>query len=290
MAPVMSDPTERRLRAARPAAADVPADAADRPEARALLEAARTRPVPAPRRGRRVAGGLVLAGGAAAVALAIGLPGSKPEARANPLALAIHWFAPAPGTVLHVRSTLASGRDTMGQEYWQSVDHPEQQRTIGAQDGIVGEAASDGIYDAARDTVYVNVPSGGEPDGGGEASAVDPNVAQVRAALEHGDARVLGREQHAGRDAYAIAVDPDVRGEAAKPVRWTLWIAADDGAPLELRIDNGPDTPAIETTTWQAYDLLRDAPLTVRAAHPDARVVRDADQYAAAQGRLYPHG
>ena len=282
MAPVMSDLAERRLRAARPTAADVPDDAAERAAGIAVRDAARAAVVGparvAPRRGARWAvRALALGAAAAAVAVAIGLPGSKSgpqNAAASPLALAVHWFAPAPGTVLHVRSTLASRApdghvDALRQEYWQSSDHPDAIRTIGLQDGVRGKQTSDGLYDAAADTIYVNVPpsaderaarlkesidkkiaaakaSGagaeviarlrsderkvlrGEVDDPGAGVAGDPLIAQVRAALEHGDARVVGHGPHAGRDAYAIALDLDLRdgARAAKPVRWTLWIAA----------------------------------------------------------------
>jgi hypothetical protein len=77
-------------------------------------------------------------------------------------------------------------------------------------------------------------------------------------------------------------------------VRWTLLIATVDGRPLELRSDNGPGTPALETTTWQTYELLRGSAgeqlVSVRGAHPGARVVRDPDAYEAATRRLFAKG
>jgi len=75
-------------------------------------------------------------------------------------------------------------------------------------------------------------------------------------------------------------------------VRWTLWTAADDGRPLELRIDAGGWTRKRETVTWDVYELLsgpeHDQLVTVRGAHPSARVVRNAAAQQAAIERLFP--
>jgi hypothetical protein len=77
-------------------------------------------------------------------------------------------------------------------------------------------------------------------------------------------------------------------------VRWTVWTAASDGRPLELRIDSGAGTNAVEVTRWSTYEALSgnraDALLTLTAAHPGARVVRDRSAYEAATERLYPNG
>ena len=154
MATLVTDPTERRLRAARPEAADVAADAADRPEAAAIRAAARTRQPSALSVGavatRRPARRLMLRTGAVAALVALlvivlGSPGSgsgPEEAVARPIALAINWFDPPAGTILHVRRTrtgdasgytrterpATGGTSTTRQEYWQSVDDPEKSR------------------------------------------------------------------------------------------------------------------------------------------------------------------
>jgi hypothetical protein len=378
MAPLVNDPIERRLRAGRPDAADVPADAADGPEAAAIRAAARTRPpsalsagaAPSPRRGRR----LVLRTSAVvavvtALAVVLGWPGSQSgpqEAVARPIALAIHWFDPQPGTILHVRSThtgdaagfertgvAAGGPDeTTHQEHWQSVDHPSKARTISELDGRRAEVGSDGIYDPGTDTVYLNVPpsedkptkmkdvaparkrfeapaegtdkpgarkssadkpgadkpaaanetqpatgtdkqAAGKPGGPDESQpAADPTLGKIRSILEHGDARVVRQPGDHGDETYSIDLprEPDPPGGHA--VRWTLRIAA-DGRPLELRIDSGDGTAPLETITWDTYEVVPagsdlDRLTTVRGAHPDATVVRDADALDAAAGRLFP--
>lgn len=75
---------------------------------------------------------------------------------------------------------------------------------------------------------------------------------------------------------------------------WTLWTAAADGRPLELRVDSGPGTRIEETTRWTVYEVVlgddADALLTLKGAHPDAKVVRNPDAYEAAMSRLYPKG
>jgi hypothetical protein len=169
MPPVMTDPVERRLRRARPDAADVPPDAAEMPQARELLLRVRASQ-PAPARQRRI--GLRTAAVAVAVTAAIvfvtGVPGShstRQDALARPLALAVRWFDSSPGTVLHARSTLTShtpdaGASVLVQETWQSVDDPASARIASVQDGVRAESAHDGIYDAATNTVYEAVPPG----------------------------------------------------------------------------------------------------------------------------------
>jgi hypothetical protein len=344
MAPVLTDPVDRRLRAARPEAAEVAADVAERPEAQALMACVRSEPVePRRRHGRplprRAAAALALA--AAGVVALTGLPGSDtgPQpALAGPISMAVRWFDPAPGTVLHYRNTLTSSTPngwtgTLRQEGWQSVEHPDQSRLMSVHDGIPAESARDGIYDPATDTVYLNVPPGrhqlakleraialkiaaarddgvsqqdiarmrrdarqaiernaGAADGSASRpTAGDPSVAEIRTALEQRRARVTGRDSQGGIEAYVIELDPQ-----GPTVRWTLRTAVSDGRPLALRIDNGPGTPALETISWQTYEVLPGGEsqqlVTVRGAHPGARLVRDADALDAATARLYPSG
>lgn len=337
MAPVVTDPIERRLRAARPASAEVPADAADGPEAQAVLERARTA-APTRRRPRALRTGIAVALAALAVVVVAALPGADtgPDAAlARPIKLAFRWFDPTPGTVLHYRNTLVSTgpggeRTVLHQEGWQLVDHPDETRTVSTQDGHRSEAARDGLYDPATKTVYLFVPpspgdlkrmierkiaaarAGGASDEQieemrraaekpagppEEPEAGDPVTAKVRDLLRHGAARVAGFQTRRGVKTYAIELQPISRAPAGDPAgqtRWTLWIAADDGRPLELRIDHGPGTRAVETTTWETYELLSGDEsarlVTVRGAHRDARVIRDADAVDEATARLYPKG
>ena len=125
---------------------------------------------------------------------------------------------------------------------------------------------------------------------GGSEPAGDTVVAGIRAELERGSAQLGAETTHAGVPALPITLEPGPRGET-RP-RWTLWTDAADGRPLELRIDSGPGTPVLQTTMWTTYEVLRDADatLSVRAAHPDARIVRGHQEYEAARARLFPRG
>jgi hypothetical protein len=124
-----------------------------------------------------------------------------------------------------------------------------------------------------------------------EVKAGDVLVNQMRDLLRAGRARVGEETTHDGVAAFPITFSP---GGA----RWTMWARADDGKPLELRVHGaGPVTPGaegLETVRWPVYDVMPGAGagrlLTIAGAHPDARVVRSADAYAAAQQRLFPHG
>jgi hypothetical protein len=101
-------------------------------------------------------------------------------------------------------------------------------------------------------------------------------VSKVRTLLSMGRAEVRGHEIHDGQDAWAIALEPSVRGNDD----WTLWVSSDDGKPIAL--DDGG-----ESVRWTTYELApAGTPLTLTAAHPDARVVRDNAEYQAARDRL----
>jgi hypothetical protein len=334
MSDVMTD-AERRLQAARPVAADVPADAPDSAEGLAVLAAARTRiPTAAsgggarsPRRARRVVARATVLGAAATMAgVIVGWPASDTgprDAMARPVALAIRWFDPAPGTILHVRSTIESrapdgGTSRLVQELWQSVDHPERVRTVSIQDGIRAEFGWDGLYDHRTDTVYV-APTGRAPgkalnrklparkergddklarkrDDAQQAPtekvlppaqtppAGDPVTTKVKFLLENGSARVDGRERGGS---HVITL---VQSAAAEAAPWRLRVAP-DGRPIDVRV---AATEGVQAITWQTYELLRaddaDRLLTVRGAHPGARIVRDPDAYEAARARMAPEG
>jgi hypothetical protein len=117
----------------------------------------------------------------------------------------------------------------------------------------------------------------------GALPAGDPIVVKVRMLLQDGRARVRAREVHDGTDAWAIALDEGLGRPA-----WTLWVAADDGRPLEL-LDPGRDgeDPA-HRVRWTAYDRDGARPTTLAEAHPGARVVDDPAAVAAAAERLEP--
>jgi hypothetical protein len=223
----------------------------------------------------------------------------------------------------------AGVRDPLVQEIWQSVDDPAQSRHFEHNRGVAVEGDGSGaLYDPATDTIYVEVRdsarerrqmreafarklagakaagasradlrrmrremdealrAGPPPAAPGGEPLGDPTVTRVRELLERGLATVGPETTHGGIPAHAITLRPD----AGREPRWVLWTATSDGRPLELRIDHGPGTAAVQTTRWPVYELLGEAPLTVRGAHPGATVVRDAEAYADAQTRLFPGG
>jgi hypothetical protein len=226
---------------------------------------------------------------------------------------------------------------TLTQETWQSVDHPDQERRVeqgvetdatsdlydpatntiyayvpptpevlrrragAAIDAKIRAARASGADPAViaqlrrdRETVLRRIAAGQPPSEPGNAAVPvgDVLVNEMRHLLQTGDAQVSEETTHDGVAAFAITVFPP--GDA----HWTLWTRADDGKPLELRIEgNGPiqlGTEDLESVRWPTYDVVgadqADRLLTVAGAHPDARVVRDADAYADAQRRLFPHG
>ena len=222
------------------------------------------------------------------------------------------------------------GRHTLVQEQWQSADRPERQRHVERDGARLVESAGDDIYDPSTNTVYEHVAPGPrqreqlseaierkiatakaqgapakviarlradarkaqagtlESGAGATQPAGDPTVRKVRLMLRDGDAVVRGRERHDGVEAWAITLT------GSGGPRWTLWTAVADGRPLELRIDGGPGTPLVEGTRWTAYEVLpadrADRLLTLAGAHPDARIVRDPDEFQDALRRLFPDG
>lgn len=330
----MADPVDARLRAARPTDIDPDAFDAD------LL--ARLQRQPAPQRGRSgrrlalPAAGLVAAGVAAVLLISPGGP-SSPSTAAAAIRQAQQWFEPAAGTILHVRSEMTSfrpdgGSDTLVQETWQSVDHPEAQRYLQSADGLAPESVGTDLFDPSTNTIYEEVPPGPKQiaairhgfklklDGAREAGATDaelarmradmkefldngaqqtatgkaylgdPTVIRVRMLLRNGEADLGPETTHDGVRALPITLKDGPPG-AGQP-RWTLWTAAADGRPLELRIDNGPDTEPLQVTRWTDYDVVPydEALLSLALSHPGARVVRDPDAYEQATARLFPNG
>jgi hypothetical protein len=280
---------ERRLRAARPHAGMVDETAFDQD----LLDRVRALPIDRRRTVPRAVTGSLAAGVTLTIAgllMLAGGPGGGPSAAAA-ISQTLHWLNPPAGTVLHVRSTATQGGRTTTREYWQSADHPALAREVvgGAQRF---EVSGDSLYDPATDTIYDPPPAkeddkraAGKIDPRGRVPASDPVVAKVRILLQYGDMEVTGREEHNGTEAWAVSL----KQGAGRPV-WTLWVSAADGKPLELRDPGRDASEAPQVIRWSAYDVLpardADAQLTLRAAHPSARVVSDPDQVAAAEQRL----
>jgi hypothetical protein len=286
----------RRLRASLPAVGRVDERAFDQH----LLDRVRTQPI-APRRGLPRAVALPVA---AAVALAatvvVMLAGGPGDVGGPPSAAAItaqtlHWLSPPAGTILHARSVETQGGRATPREFWQSADDPASAREL--VDGPQGtyETEGESLYDPARNTIY---DAGAKPSppakpgtlgpgrvpADGTLPSGDPIVTKVRILLQDGQMRVSGEEVHNGVDAYAVSLKPD----AGRPV-WTLWVAAADGRPLELRDPGRDANEQPQVIRWPTYEVQSGggaALLTLRGAHPSARVVHDPAQLDAARQRL----
>jgi hypothetical protein len=277
---------EHRLRAARPAVDETAFD-------QALLDRVRAQPVDRRRAVPRAGAVPVAAGATLTVAGVLMFAGGPGEVGAPSAAAAIsqtlHWLSPPPGTVLHVRSTETQGGRTTTREYWQSADRPAEAREVIDGDRRF-EVSGESLYDPATNTIYEGSGAGdGKPadpkaDPAGQPAS-DPVVRKVRILLQAGNMEVAGREVHNGTEAWAVSLKQGV----GRPV-WTLWVSAADGKPLELRDPGRDANEAPQVIRWPAYEVLpaRDAAgqVTLRGAHPSARVVRDPQQVAGALRRL----
>ena len=263
---------DRRLRAARPAAARIDEHAFDAE----LLTGLRDQPIAHRRRVPRavtvpVAAGVTLT--ATALVMFGGGPGDVGgPSSAAAITQALHWLSPPAGTILHARSVESQGGRTTTREFWQSADDPTSARLR-----ITGsesyETVGDSRYDPATDTIHVGgAPPKGQVGGGRAVPPGDPIVAKVKVLLQNGNLKVTGREVHNGTDAWTIALRPD----AGRPV-WRLWVATADGKPLELRDPGRDANEAPQVIRWPTYEVLpgggADKLLTLKGAHPTARVV-----------------
>jgi len=287
MAHDLTDDVERRLHAARPRAAYVDENAFDGE----LLARVREQPIAARRTVPRsvavpVAVGATLT--ATAVVTLAGWPGHVGgPSSASAITQALRWLNPPSGTILHARSVETMGGRTTTREFWQSADHPRSTRELQIDGSRSVETSGDDLYDPATDTIYDGAaPDAGPPpasQGGVAVPPGDPIVAKVRILLREGHMAVTGREMHNGTEAWAISLKPD----AGRPV-WTLWVSAADGKPLELRDPGRDANEPPQVIRWSTYEVLPDAHaelLTLKGAHPSARVVHDG---AAAEQRTKP--
>ena len=299
---------DERLRDARPPVPDAEPD-------RALLAQVMAQPVD--RRRRRPVAVPVAALAALAVAAIVLLGGDRPDSAAA-ISQAMRWFDPPAGKVVHSVMVDDAGRT---REFWQDVDQLERSRTIEPGGLEIGPGA---IYDPATDTIYEDDaarPPGKGPDpdrdavkrakiaaddpagsetrpeepkvapaasGGVQTKEIvprgDPLITKVRVLIDDGRAAVRGREVHDGVDAWKIMLT-----DTADREPWVLWVRADDGKPLAIDDPGNPlRSKAPEHSRWTTYEVLdRDAaPLTLRDAHPGARVIRDGARFDALLTRL----
>jgi hypothetical protein len=199
----------------------------------------------------------------------------------------LHWLSPAPGRFCTCAAPRRRAVARPTREYWQSADRPAEAREVIDGDRRF-EVSGESLYDPATNTIYEGSGRGdGKPadpkaDPAG-LPASDPVVRKVRILLQEGNMEVTGREVHNGTDAWAVSLKQGV----GRPV-WTLWVSTADGKPLELRDPGRDANEAPQVIRWPAYEVLpaRDAAgqVTLRGAHPSARVVRDPQQVADACG------
>jgi hypothetical protein len=265
---------DRRLRAARPAAARIDENAFDAD----LLTGLRDQPI-ARRRSVPRAVAVPVAAGVTLTATAVVMFGGGPGEVGGPssaaaITQALHWLSPPSGTILHARSVESQGGRTTTREFWQSADDPASARLrVGGSESY--ETVGDSRYDPGTDTIHVGgAPPKGQAGGGRAIPPGDPIVAKVKVLLQEGHLEVTGREVHDGTEAWKIALRPD----AGRPV-WKLWVATADGKPLELRDPGRDANEAPQVIRWPTYEVLpgagADKLLTLKGAHPTADVVND---------------
>ncbi len=292
----LTDDLNRRLRAARPAAADVDQHAFDG----ALLARVRQQPI-APRRSVPRSVAVPVAAGVIVAATAAVVLGGGPDNLGGPPSAAaitqqtLRWLDPPAGTVLHARSIETSGTHTTTREFWQSADEPTAERELveGAQ---TFEVSGDALYDPATNTIYDplgpppaagTVPAPGKTGPDPSLPAGDPIVTKVRTLLEQGAMTVTGRELHDGIDTWAISLRPD----AGRPV-WTMWVSVADGKPVELSDPGRDASEQPQDIRWPVYEVLPGSSaaqlVTLAGAHPSAQIVHDPAQVAAAEQRFNP--
>ncbi len=309
----LTDDLDRRLRAARPAAARVDEHAFDG----ALLDRVSQGPIAARRSVPRSVAVPVAAGVIVAATAAVVLGGGPDNVGGPPSAAAItqqtlRWLDPPAGTILHARSIETSGAQTTTREFWQSADDPTAERELveGAQ---TFEVSGDAMYDPATNTIYdplapppaagivptdnpkgapsknatAALPAPGKTGPDNSLPAADPIVTKVRTLLEQGAMTVTGRELHDGIDTWAISLKPD----GGRPV-WTMWVSVADGKPVELSDPGRDASEQPQDIRWPVYEVLPGSSaaqlVTLTGAHPSAQVVHDPAQVAAAEQRLFP--
>lgn len=121
-----------------------------------------------------------------------------------------------------------------------------------------------------------------------EADAVanddeDPWRASLEAILRDGDAREDGRLQVDGREAVRF-----VSADGSQ----SYVFEADTGNPIEFTTQGTTGGTRLTFTAYEKLDATDEnlALLDLETQHPGATIVRDAAEYEAAVGRLYPHG
>lgn len=233
-------------------------------------------------------------------------------------------LATPPESILHIRMTATQdngdGTSVSWQsESWQATYPPRPRRQIerfGSE--LAAETASSGagiveVYDPASQTVFVASESelveGVQPQQAPTPKTARGNARPTaepwddRPAVEQlefdGSAESLRKQVRELLAAGRGSIQRGVRAGDREAVRITFaagrisyLVDADTYAPIELRTRG---TAASVVLRFPVYEVLpateaNRALLRLVAQHPDARVVRDAAAFRAAQARLLPHG
>jgi len=263
--PTMTDDLDRRLRAVRPPAAEVDHDAYDGE----LLARVQQLPREPRRRVPRTVAVPVAVGATAAATAAVMLAGPGDvggPSSASALTATLSWLNPPAGTVLHARSVETEGGQTTVHEFWQSADHPQQQRER-IEGARTFELAGDAIYDPATNTIYTGPASGAKI---GPSADKRRGAAIARSADDAVKAKAIAQD-HA-KAAGAPPVDP--AKAAAKQAA-----AAAAGEPAKQPAAGGATSDAgrikVDLATLPAGDPIVTKVRVLLQAHKAVVVGRD---------------
>jgi hypothetical protein len=257
----MTDDLDRRLRAARPAPADVDPDAVDED----LLTRLKALPVDGRRRVPRTIVVPVAVGATAAATAVVMLAGPGDvggPSSASALTQTLRWLSPPAGTVLHARSVETEGGQTTVHEFWQSADHPQRQRER-IEGARTFELAGDTIYDPATNMIYTGPKAAdGKPLATGDGPAADKRRAAdiARSADDAAKTAKIAEDKAAGKtdlppvDANKALAKQAAAAAGTEPAKTP---AKDAGAGSSDRIKVDPATlPAGDPIVTKVRVLL----------------------------------
>jgi hypothetical protein len=180
-------------------------------------------------------------------------------ATASAVTAALQWFDPPAGTVLHTESRETTGARSVRREFWQSVDHPDQQRLIvdvGA--GHSYELAGPQLYDPATNTIY-------ERGDKSQAVAADPSA---KAGPAPNDDKAAETDDEASKAATAPknddkAVAADVAAAKAKRAKAETRQGGTEARQAAAADGSTDEFPAGDPLVAKIRFLLRDGRATV---------------------------
>jgi hypothetical protein len=217
----------------------------------------------------RVAVASVSVAGAAVAALTLFGAGG-PTAQSASAALLRHVrsaVTPPAGVVLHEKAVTTVGSTSINFEFWQRSDDPHAYRVdkAGFEGAYTGSTSE--TFDPASNTIVERPAGQAEP-------YIDP-VAQLRALLADGNARIVGTTQIDGEQVYEITAS----SSTDMLLNGTIYVDATTYHPV--RADLAPTACRCgvpEHIRFLAYEYLPATPdnvslTSLTAQHPGARIV-----------------